>query len=436
MNDQSLPVAVIGAGPVGLAAGAHLLARGLTPLILEQGATAGHHVQQWGHVRMFSPWQYVVDAAAVELLERDGWQMPPSQDLPTGAALYAQYLQPLAQRLAPYIQYHARVTDISRRNVDKVKDHERATSPFVIRIEYADGREALVKARAVIDASGTGSQPNPLGANGLPAMGERRHAARLAYGVPDVLGVDRARYAGQRVAVVGSGHSAINALLALIELRDAHPETRVYWVRRGGDMRRIFGGGAADALNARALLGTLAQAAVESGALKILAPFHVRQVNLAPEGRLLLGDGEQTLAVDQVIVATGARPDLAMVRELRLALDPALESVAQLGPMIDPNIHSCGTVPPHGEAELRHPEQDFYIVGMKSYGRAPTFLLLTGYEQVRSVVAALAGDWEAARDVQLILPETGVCSTDDGGGSGGCCVPSSLTLKLGEITIR
>ena len=48
---------------------------------------------------------------------------------------------------------------------------------------------------------------------------------------------------------------------------------------------------------------------------------------------------------------------------------------------------------------------------MKSYGRAPTFLLATGYEQVRSIAAALAGDWTAARDVQLDLPETGVCST-------------------------
>src|SRR5688500_8361547 len=71
----------------------------------------------------------------------------------------------------------------------------------------------------------------------------------------------------------------------------------------------------------------------------------------------------------------------------------------------------CGSVPPHGEAELRHPESGAYVVGMKSYGRAPTFLMLTGYEQVRSVAAAIAGDWDAARDVQLVLPETGVCSS-------------------------
>src|SRR5215210_1064410 len=116
-----------------------------------------------------------------------------------------------------------------------------------------------------------------------------------------------------------------------------------------------------------------------------------------------------------------------MLRELRLGFDPAVEAPTALAPLIDPNLHSCGTVPPHGVDELAHPEPGFYIVGMKSYGRAPTFLLLTGYEQARSVVAALAGDWAAARDVQLDLPETGVCNSNPVAGdetiaeSGGCC---------------
>ncbi len=114
---------------------------------------------------------------------------------------------------------------------------------------------------------------------------------------------------------------------------------------------------------------------------------------------------------DEIIATTGFRPDLSLLAELRLDLDPAVESPKALAPLIDPNVHSCGSVPPHGEAELRHPESGAYVVGMKSYGRAPTFLMLTGYEQVRSIAAAIAGDWEAARDVQLVLPETGVCSS-------------------------
>ena len=115
---------------------------------------------------------------------------------------------------------------------------------------------------------------------------------------------------------------------------------------------------------------------------------------------------------DRIVNATGFRPDLSPLTELRVDVDPVLQSARMLAPMIDPNVHSCGSVPPHGAAELAHPEPGFYIVGAKSYGRAPTFLLATGYEQVRSVVAELAGDHMAAADVELILPETGVCSLD------------------------
>ena len=116
------------------------------------------------------------------------------------------------------------------------------------------------------------------------------------------------------------------------------------------------------------------------------------------------------VAADEVIAATGFRPDLTLLGELRLDLDDRVEAARALAPLIDPNLHSCGSVPPHGVDELSHPDAGFYMVGMKSYGRAPTFLLRTGYEQVRSVVAALAGDWEAARRVELVLPETGVCN--------------------------
>ena len=115
---------------------------------------------------------------------------------------------------------------------------------------------------------------------------------------------------------------------------------------------------------------------------------------------------------DRIVVATGQRPDLAMTRELRLDLDPWLECPKALGPAIDPNLHSCGSVPPHGYNELAHPEPGYFAVGVKSYGRAPTFLMATGYEQVRSVAAFLAGDLQAANAVQLVLPETGVCSTN------------------------
>ena len=440
MHSQSLPVAVIGAGPVGLAAAAHLLERGETPIVFEAGASVGASVRQWGHVRMFSPWEFTVDAATKRLLEAEGWQMPDKNGLPTGNDLVDRYLQPFAQLAAvrDHIHLSARIVAVSRRHVDKMKDAGREDAPFVLYVVYGnengDGEEKLVEARAVIDASGTWQQPNPLGATGLPAIGEKRHANHIAYGIPNIFGTERGRYANKRVLVVGSGHSAINALLDLAELRSEAPQTQIFWALRGSNLQRVFGGGEDDALPARGRLGTRIQAHIKAGALEILSPFRIQQVSAGEQGVMVTGEtpsGTASVEVDEIITATGARPDLDMLRELRLDLDPALESTRLLAPMIDPNVHSCGTVRPHGEAELRQPEKDFYMVGMKSYGRAPTFLLATGYEQVRSVVAGLVGDWQAAADVQLNLPGTGVCSSSLGDGGGACCsAPSQATAPI------
>jgi hypothetical protein len=127
------------------------------------------------------------------------------------------------------------------------------------------------------------------------------------------------------------------------------------------------------------------------------------------------------------VAATGQRPDFSFARELQLDLDPVVESTRALGPLIDPNIHSCGTVPPHGWRELQHAEPDFFIAGVKSYGRAPTFLLLTGYEQVRSIAAHLSGDDAAADAVRLVLPETGVCNAtlEEIAPGGQCCAEAA-----------
>ncbi len=136
--------------------------------------------------------------------------------------------------------------------------------------------------------------------------------------------------------------------------------------------------------------------------------------------------------IDEIICATGQRPDLTLTSELRLKLDPWLESTEALGPLIDPNLHSCGTVRPHGHRELAHPESGFYTVGVKSYGRAPTFLMATGFEQARSVVAAIAGDLAAADRVELELPETGVCSVNlaPEAAATGCCGPAPQAAPI------
>ena len=425
-------VAVIGAGPVGLAAAAHLLERGLEPVVIEAGPTVGHAVRQWSHVQTFSPWEYNIDRAADRLLTAAGWNRPQPDHYPTGAELVAQYLEPLATRtpLADRIRTSNRVTAIGRAGFDKVKTKGRESAPFEIRYENGKGPGRLT-AGAVIDASGTWFSPNPAGANGLPAIGETEAQEHIAYGMPDVLGRDRARYAGRSVAVLGGGHSAVGTLIDLARLKDEEPATEIVWLLRSTDPARSFGGGAADQLAVRGALGSAFAALVAGGKIRSETGFAVGHIG-RDGNRLRVAAGSaccgRAVIVDELVVSTGFRPELDFLRELRLSLDPALECPPILAPLIDPNEHSCGSVRPHGARELAQPEAGFYFAGMKSYGRAPTFLMMTGYEQVRSIAAELAGDHDAARKVELVLPETGVCNgpapSASSAAASGCCAPA------------
>jgi thioredoxin reductase len=414
---HGLPVAVIGAGPVGLATAAHLIERSLPVKLYEAGNAAAAHVRQWGHVRLFSPWRFNTDAAARRILCEEGWQEPPGDVLPTGRDLYDAYLKPLAETrpIQPILETRAEVKAVSRRGLDKVVSKDREAHPFALAVENR-GRTRIDLARAVIDTSGTWQNPNGLGASGLPAIGEAKHADRIAYGIPDILGADCALYAGRRVLVIGSGHSAANALLDLAKLAASDRMLRITWALRGKSPERVFGGGAADQLPARGKLGSDLRHLVETGRLTLVTGLAAERVDGSARGVRVAGtNGTAPRAIgafDRIIVATGQRPDLAMTRELRLDLDPSLECPRVLSPMIDPNLHSCGTVRPHGYKELAHPEPGYFTAGIKSYGRAPTFLMATGYEQVRSIVAHLAGDQAAADQLHLVLPQTGVCSTN------------------------
>ncbi|HLI16790.1 MAG TPA: FAD-dependent oxidoreductase [Rhodanobacteraceae bacterium] len=410
--NASLPVVVIGAGPVGLAAAAHLLARGLTPLVLEAGERIGTGVLRWKHVRMFSPWEFTIDRAAGALLTRHGWSAPDRSVFPTGGEVVSEYLQPLAAlpEIAPHVRTGSRVVAIAKQHRDRMKDAQRNDVPFLVRFVDPGGEQEIL-AHAVIDASGTIGTPNPLGASGIPAIGERALQEHVFYGMPDVTGEHRARFADKRVLVVGSGHSAFNVLSDLARLSREAPATQIHWAIRRSSLRRVLGGGENDQLKERGRLGILVGRLVDEGVLHVATDFHLDRLETTSSGIVAYSGGRALPPVDEIVATTGFRPDLGVLSELRIALDQGTQAPVALAPLIDPNLHSCGSVQPHGAEELKHPDSNVYIVGMKSYGRAPTFLLLTGYEQVRSVAAAIAGDWDAARRVELVLPETGVCTT-------------------------
>ncbi len=444
VQQTGLPVIVIGAGPVGLAAAVHLTDRGLSPLVLEAGERVGAAMRAWGHIRTFTPWQYIVDPAAEKLLAPTGWTRPAGDVPPTGAEVVAGYLEPLADLLGDaVVRTGARVVAVTREGLDKSRTLGREQRPFLVRVQDRDGTVTDVRAAAVIDASGTWGQRNPLGASGLPAVGEAEAegAGVLVGPLPDVLGADRARFAGRRTLVVGMGHSAANTLLNLAQLAREEVGTEIVWAIRGTDARRLFGGGEADGLPDRGKLGTDLRSLVVSGAIEHHAGFSITGLELTGDGTVTVvgqsAEGEQRIAgVHHVAAATGFRPDVAMLGEVRLDLDAGLDAPRQLAPLVDPAFHSCGTVPPHGHRELAHPEEPgFYVVGMKSYGRAPTFLITTGNEQVRSIAAHLSGDDAAADEVQLVLPETGVCSvslplTDDGTAAGGSCCGTAPAAEV------
>ena len=421
---SGLPVAIIGAGPVGLAAAANLVERGIDFLVYEAGESIGHSVDQWGHVRLFSPWKLVVDPASRRLLEVTGWQHPEPEALPTGLELVEQYLAPLAalEPIASRMRTGTEVVGVSREGMDRTRTANREKAPFVLRLRTG-GTIIETTARAVIDASGTYRSPNSLASNGLDPLGLDQVADLVSHALPDVLGRDRAQFAGRHTAVVGAGHSAANTLLALAALAEDEPGTRITWVIRSASAVRMTTS-ADDQLTARASLGARVDQLVATGAIELLDRFEIVALSRQADGVRLVGSRNGNLVehdTDRVVNATGFRPDLSMLREVRLNLDEIVEAPARLAPLIDPNVHTCGTVEPHGFAELQQPEHGFFVVGMKSYGRAPTFLLATGYEQVRSVTAWLAGDVAAAASVQLTLPATGVCSTDAAPAVAACC---------------
>lgn len=431
-----LPVVVIGAGPIGLAAAAQLRSRELPFVVLEAGSFAGAAVLEWSHIRLFSPWSELIDPAAQKLLTDVGWQAPNPVRYPTGGDWARSYLQPLADALGEAVRFNATVTGVAKRGRDLVVDSGREAEAFTVHLTTPTGEERIF-ASAVIDASGTWTGPNPLGSDGLPAQGETSAKDRISYRIPDIAEpATRERYAGKHIAVAGTGASAKTALIAFAALARENPGTTVSWLVRRPSTGNAFGGGENDELVARGELGEQAKTAVTAGGIRTVTGFRAASVVDDGNGALRLEsiDGQTVESVDEIVALTGFRPDLSMLSEVRLDLDSILQAPRELAPLIDPNHHSCGTVYPHGAKELAQPETGFYLAGMKSYGRATSFLALTGFEQVRSVVAEIAGDHEAAARVELTLPDSGVCGgaglfdEAESSSGGGCCAPPSPEL--------
>jgi thioredoxin reductase len=384
-------LAVVGAGPIGLETAAAALELGFDVHVFERGEVGAHPIA-WGHVRMFTPWSMNVGPASARLLARHGWSAPQADAHPTGAELADKFLAPLAAtpELKARVHEHSQVVHIGRQGTLKSElagDPARGEKPFRLLVRDAGGRENVLHAYAVVDASGTYGSPNWAGSGGIPARGEIYLAPQMSYHVDDVRDLRRARHAGKRTLVIGGGASAATTVCALAQLALEEPGTTVTWVTRGTGA--LAGEVANDPLAARAALFAEARALREGNPVVTWvggAEVEGFEYNSAThQYRVALDvNGQSRLETcDQVIANVGYGPDHSLYRELQVH-----ESWTTRRPLPLPEAPRAGGAA--GAGALANPEPGFFILGAKSYGRYPGFLLQAGFAQVADSLGALA----------------------------------------------
>lgn len=401
---EPLRLAVLGAGPIGLEAALYARSLGLTVTVYERGRV-GEHLHRWGHVRLFSPFGMNTTPLGRATIQSDSPKhtFPGDADLLTGREHVAAYLGPLAASAAlrDVVRTETPVVAIGRRGWLKDEspaDGRRAQQPFRLLLRSAKGKEESAEADVVLDCTGTYGQHRWMGDGGIPAVGETAAEPQVAYGLEDVLGERQAHYAGRSVLVIGSGYSAATTVCNLAALAESHPATWVIWLARKANTQPIKRQ-AGDPLRERDRLAVRANSLATRGDGNL--EFHPQSLVEIVEWlgadkgfrvTARCGGKPRTFEVERVIANVGYTPDNGLYRELQVH-----ECYASLGPM---NLAAalakhagadCLTIPAQGAAVLRNPEPNFYILGMKSYGRNPHFLLRTGFEQVRDVFTLITG---------------------------------------------
>ena len=400
MMDSKRRIAIIGAGPIGLEAALYGATLGDDVRVFER-IEVGGNILDWGHVRMFSPWKMNVTplgrrvAGLVSLVD---------DECPTGREFAESYLFALAQALQLRERIFTGATVIHTARKRKLKHDDighprRSESPFRLMVRHASGKEVMVEADVVIDASGVYSNPSYMGDGGIPALGELVNRHRIVYRLDDILGADRAKYEGKTTLVVGAGHSAATTIVALKVLADAAPKTRAIWAVRA-NRKKPFEMNGNDPLSGRAALMKKCNELAEGAnpGIQYLTGCTVESIayhGATDQFDVVLNNGHAPLSmtVDRVIAHVGLGPDNSIYRQLQVH-----ECYATLGPMqlaavlLGETSADCLAQQSHGPDQLKVPEPDFFIVGHKSYGTRANFLLRVGHEQVRDVFKLIHRD--------------------------------------------
>jgi thioredoxin reductase len=384
-------IAVIGAGPIGLEAALYGRRLGHDVQVYERGR-AGENVRRWGFVTLFSPWHMNVSRLGLEQVTGD---LPAPEACLTGAEHARRYLEPLlrSELLAERVHERCEIVHIGREGVSKNRPlgDGRGGRSFRLLLRSSGGEER-VTADVVLDCSGTYGRHNWIGDGGIPALGELIWRHRIGYVLEDITGSARARYEGRHTMLIGTGHSAGAALDGLLQL----PGTRVTWVGRGDD-RVPFTPQSEDPLPERARLENRCNALArgEDPRVSYLRDAAIEAIDGRGEQfRISLRSAERTreVEVDRILAHVGYRPDHEIHRELQVHPCYATEGSMKLAAaLLADGGGDCLAQTSKGPDTLRHPEPDFYILGAKSYGRHPNFLIRLGLEQVRDTFALIEG---------------------------------------------
>ncbi|UGY91232.1 hypothetical protein [Streptomyces gobiensis] len=396
-------VAILGAGPVGLDAALACADAGWPFTVYEASDTVAAHVRDWGHVRLFTPWDLNISRRMRTHLIAAGHPVPSGDDCPTGAELVARLLEPLAglPALGGRIRLGTRAVAVARTGLlkhEQIASDARAAAPFTLLLDTPDG-EDTAEAGLVLDCTGTYSHPNPLGDGGIPAPGERALAHRITRTLPPT--DDPGRWAGT-VLLIGAGKSAQTAARDLAAL----PGTRLVWAVRAPDPH--WGAVPDDTLPGRQELVETSQALTDGTNERVTVHTGTHIQSLRPDGdrvrvTLATAQGRQEIACDHVISLTGYTGDTGLYRQLQVHECYATGAPMNLSAaLLAAAGGDCLAQPAPGIGQLRSPEKHFFVLGAKSYGRLNTFLLRTGYEQIDAVVAAYAPAEQPPAEVSAV----------------------------------
>lgn len=395
-------LAIIGGGPIGLEAAVRGVDAGFRVTLYESGDVA-ENVRAWGHVTLFSPFSMNHSTLGAKLIRGDAGRgdLPQGDACLTGREFVKRYLVPLGEVLSQRarVLMHTKVLAVGREHLfkhDLIGEDSRADVPFRLLIEDSTGGQRIEQADIVIDSSGTYGCHNWMGAGGIPAPGEAAAAATIAYQLEDIAGAHRARYASKRVLLVGAGYSAATSAVALCEVQSACPDTRLFWLTCGDQVRPIHQIDG-DPLPERRRLSVLANtlATDPSSGIEHHPGLSIQAVERNSDGSVLVTTHdtrgvEKRFAVDRIVANVGYLPDRSLYRELQIH-----ECYATMGPiklaatLLEQDVADCLEQQSPGVEVLINPEPNFFILGSKSYGRNSTFLIRVGLEQIDQVFTSL-----------------------------------------------